>query len=110
MKIKILDLENNWLEFDLSEVGRVFEDDDIIYFNGIPCILSSAGELRKEPGLSPMGIELLDALKAVLATTEPRGDGSGCCAEGGPCVWHKAYSLVCEITGDTYGEWMDDFD
>lgn len=42
MKIAILDLENNWREFDLSEVSKVFTDDDIIYFGGEPCILSSA--------------------------------------------------------------------
>lgn len=50
--------------------------------------------------------ELLDALKGLLAATEPAaGDGLGCCAEGAPCAWHHAYGLVNRITGDTYGDW-----
>lgn len=42
MKIRIKTLEGDEQLFDLSEVGEVYEDDDVIYFQGVPCKLSSA--------------------------------------------------------------------
>lgn len=45
MYISIQSLEGFSLIVSLASVGNVFEDDDIIYFDGVPCRLSSARAL-----------------------------------------------------------------
>lgn len=42
MVIFIDDLEWNEIQFDLSEIGAVYPDDDVIYISGLPCRLSTA--------------------------------------------------------------------
>lgn len=52
MELLIDDLEGNEVGFDLSEVGPVYPDDDVIYISGVPCRLSSA---RPNHGLHATG-------------------------------------------------------
>ena len=42
MQISIDDLCGETILVNLSDVGAVYEDDDVIYFNQVPCRLSSA--------------------------------------------------------------------
>lgn len=42
MQISIDDLYGETILVNLSDVGAVYEDDDVIYFNQVPCKLSSA--------------------------------------------------------------------
>ncbi len=41
-------LEGEWQEYELSEVGSVFKDDDVIYFADTPCYLSSVVSVTQE--------------------------------------------------------------
>lgn len=42
MFFEITSLEGEILCVELSEVGACYPDDDVIYFSGVPCKLSSA--------------------------------------------------------------------
>jgi len=42
MEIEITTLENMHITVDLAEVSSCHPNDDVIYFCGIPCLLSSA--------------------------------------------------------------------
>lgn len=42
MELLIDDLEGNEIGFDLTEVGTIYPDDDVIYISGVACRLSSA--------------------------------------------------------------------
>lgn len=42
MEFLINTLEGDTITIELSDIGPVYKDDDVIYFSGIPCALSSA--------------------------------------------------------------------
>jgi hypothetical protein len=48
MQIEIETLEGHKIIVVLDEVGKCYPDDDVIYFNHVPCKLSSAQPYTKE--------------------------------------------------------------
>lgn len=48
MQFEIDTLEGVTILVELSEVGVCYPDDDVIYFNGVPCKLSSACPTMRE--------------------------------------------------------------
>lgn len=48
MYIKITSLDGRHLIVNLASVGSCFEDDNVIYFAGVPCLLSSAEPLKQD--------------------------------------------------------------
>ncbi len=53
MEIFIYTLEGQPLVVNLDEVGACYPDDDVIYFCGIPCRLSSATPNNARAGQEP---------------------------------------------------------
>jgi len=63
MQISIDDLYGETILVNLSDVGAVYEDDDVIYFNQIPCKLSSARpEVRIEYSTPTRLKEILNSI------------------------------------------------
>jgi hypothetical protein len=53
MEILIYTLEGKPLVVNLDDVGACYPDDDVIYFRGIPCRLSSAAPNTARTGQEP---------------------------------------------------------
>lgn len=59
MEIFIYTLEGHLLVVNLDDVGACYPDDDVIYFGGIPCRLSSATPYRACGRLVPRAAQKL---------------------------------------------------
>jgi hypothetical protein len=60
MDIKIKTVNGAWATVDLADVGKAYKDDDVIYFDGTPCVLSTASPTEDAQAVAP---DLLEALE-----------------------------------------------
>jgi hypothetical protein len=52
MDVRINDLDGNQSVFNLTQVGAVYPDDDIVYIDGVPYVLSTAQTNSQENNTS----------------------------------------------------------